>query len=468
MSDLGPVHPIAIVGAGPAGFFAAEALLKHPGIHVDLFERLPAPFGLVRYGVAPDHQKIKQVEAGFVKIGSDPRLRYFGNVELGQALSVADLLELYDQVVYAMGCQAARPLGVSGEHLPGVHSALEIVSWYNAHPDYLSAPIALDVRNVAVVGAGDVSMDLTRLLAASDEELSHTDMPPYALAEFAKKRIENIHLLIRRGPESASFALKELRGVLDREDIVVHCDAALLTEALTDESLHKDQRSKLEYLQARCQPRSSAEPSVDPSADISAAQLGRAQVHVWFHFLRSPVEFSGGARLQRVKVEVNRLERSPEAEPKAVGTSQFEELDVGLALFAVGYRGIEVPGVALDARSGLVPNVEGQLQGKDGNDFGARQYVVGWLKRGPQGVIGTNKGDARATVERMVANLPPPSRPLPPTTALLQQRGIRSISFADWLKLDRLERERGGAVNKPREKWLCIDDALEALSEAKL
>jgi ferredoxin/flavodoxin---NADP+ reductase len=451
MSDLGPVHPIAIVGAGPAGFFAAEALLKQPGVRVDLFERLPAPYGLVRYGVAPDHQKIKQVEAGFAKTGSDPRLRYFGNVALGQDITVTELLELYDQVVYAMGCQAARPLEVQGEELPGVHSALEVVSWYNAHPDFLNAPVRLDVTDVAIVGAGDVSMDLSRLLAAPLSELEATDMPPYALAEFGKKRVQNIHVLIRRGPQSANFALKELRAVLDREDIVTHCDEQLLEQALANPTLPKDQRSKLEYIRAcseRPQTRSDA-------------------VHLWLRFLRSPVQFQGAERLERVRTEINRLEQSEGLEPRAVGTGTFEELEVGLAVFAVGYRGVELPGITLDKRSGLIPNVEGQLQSPSGA-LDPRQYVVGWLKRGPQGVIGTNKGDARATVEKMVKNLPAPSRPLPPTAELLQQRGIRFVSFSDWLTLDRLERERGGAVNKPREKWLTTNDALAALSGAKL
>jgi ferredoxin/flavodoxin---NADP+ reductase len=451
MSALGPVHPIAIVGAGPAGFFAAEALLKRPAVHVDLFERLAAPFGLVRYGVAPDHQKIKQVEAGFVKTASDPRLRFFGNVALGQALTVSDLLEHYDQVVYAMGCQAARPLGVEGEQLPGVHSALEVVSWYNAHPDYLDAKIALDVSNVAIVGAGDVSMDLSRLLAAPLAELATTDMPPYALAEFAKKRVQNIHVLIRRGPESANFALKELRAVLDRDFIVPHCDVELVRQALDSSELDRDQRAKLEYLHARCQ----QEPHPD------------ASVHLWFRFLRSPVSFSGDARLKRVRVEINALTRNPGAEPRAVGSGEFEEFDVDLAVYAVGYRGVQLPGVPLDPKTGLIPNVEGQLL-REGGALDPHQYVVGWLKRGPQGVIGTNKGDARATVERMLPNLGQPSRPLPPTAELLAQRGIRAVTFEDWQVLDRLERERGGIVNKPREKWLTAKDAIEALSAAKL
>jgi ferredoxin--NADP+ reductase len=364
---------------------------------------------------------------------------------------VSDLLEHYDQVVYAMGCQAARPLGVEGEHLPGVHSALDVVSWYNAHPDYLDAPIRLDVSNVVIVGAGDVSMDLSRLLALPLAELATTDMPPYALAEFAKKRVQHIHVLIRRGPESANFALKELRAVLEREFIVPHCDLELVRQALLDPQLERDQRAKLEYLQARCQQ--------EPHA--------QGAVHLWFRFLRSPVSFSGQERLQRVRVELNALTRNPGAEPRAVGSGEFEEFDAELAVYAVGYRGVPLPGIPLDPKSGLIPNVEGQLL-REGGALDPHQYVVGWLKRGPQGVIGTNKGDARATVERMLANLGTPTRPLPPTAELLEQRGVRAVTFADWLVLDRLERERGGIVNKPREKWLSTKDAIEALSAAKV
>lgn len=455
MRDATTVNPIAIVGAGPAGFFAAEALLKRPSVRVDLFERLAAPFGLVRYGVAPDHQKIKQVEAGFTRTASDPRLRYFGNVSLGQDLSVSDLLEAYDQVVFAMGCQAARPLGVSGESTVGVYSALDFVSWYNAHPEYVSLPVRLDVENVVVVGAGDVSLDLSRLLTATDAELATTDMPPYALAEFKKRRVKRVHVLIRRGPENANFALKELHGVLDREYIRTECDTRLLSTTLADASLPKEQRAKLEFILACCErSRSQASSAADP------------RIH--FHFLRSPHAFVEQAgRLARVRVELNRLEPTSLGEPRAVGSGEFEDFDAELAIFAVGYRGVKVSGIELDSRSGLIPNDEGRVTSADGK-IDQRQYVVGWLKRGPQGVIGTNKGDARATVEHMLQNLPEPSRILPPTPELLRQRGVRFVDFKDWQELDRLERERGALVNKPREKWLSTKEAIEALSTAKV
>jgi hypothetical protein len=307
------------------------------------------------------------------------------------------------------------------------------------------------VGNVAIVGAGDVSMDLSRLLAAPLAELATTDMPPYALAEFARKRVQNIHVLIRRGPESANFALKELRGVLDRDDVVPHCDLELVDKALLESELGRDQRAKLEYLRERCK----------------VATQAHGSVQIWFRFLRSPVAFTGTERVERVKVEVNRLQAVPGSEPRAIGTGEFEEYGIDLAVYAVGYRGVELPGVRLDPKSGLIPNVGGQLLLESGA-LDSQQYVVGWLKRGPQGVIGTNKGDARATVERMLENLSSAPRALPPTAELLQQRGIQFVTFADWLVLDRLERERGGVVNKPREKWLSTKDALEALSTAKV
>lgn len=445
MTESTGSNHVAVIGAGPAGFFAAEALLKHPNVKVDLFERLPAPYGLVRYGVAPDHQKIKSVEAGFAKVGSDPRVRYFGNVALGRDLSTEELLEHYDQIVYAMGCEAPQRLGIPGEHLPGVHTALEMVSWYNGHPDYVDSKIRLDVTDVVVVGAGDVSMDLSRLLASTPAELAVTDMAPGALAAFGEKRVRRVHLVIRRGPAQAGFAHKELQAVLDRDDVMISCDRELLELTLSDPELPKAQRGKLSALLERS--RSDAPKPIE----------------VRFHFLRSPVEFvERDERLVALRVEKSRLEAAADGSTVARGTGEFEELPCGLALLAVGYRGSETTGVRLDPRSGLVPNVEGQLLRVDGSPD-PRCFVVGWLKRGPQGVIGTNKGDAKATVARMLENLPAPAKPVPPVDALLHQRGIRFITFDDWLRLDAIERAKGAETGKPREKFTSVNAALEAL-----
>lgn len=445
MPDRAPSNYIAVVGAGPAGFFATDALLKNPSVRVDLFERLPAPYGLVRYGVAPDHQKIKSVQAGFEKTGTQERVRYFGNVVIGRDLHTEELLSSYDQVVYAMGCEAPRRLGIDGEDLAGVHSALEAVSWYNGHPDYVSSKIQLGVTSVAVIGAGDVSMDLSRLLASTDEELAQTDMPPYALKEFAKKKIGDVHVLIRRGPAQANFALKELKAVVERPNVAIACDKRLLEETIADPTLPNAQRQKLAYLLEHVH---DGEPK---------------PVTVTFHFLRSPVAFTERAgRLGGVRVELTRLERRPDGGESAIGSGEFEHIDAGLALLAVGYRGSKTPGVPIDDKSGLIDNVDGQLRRPDGT-LDPRSYVVGWLKRGPQGVIGTNKGDAKSTVARMLENLPVPSRPEPRTEALLRERGVRFISFPEWQRLDAFERKRGAAIGKPREKYTSADQALAAL-----
>lgn len=437
---------IAVVGSGPAGFFAAEALLKNPAVTVHMFERLPAPFGLVRYGVAPDHQKIKAVVKGFIKTAKSERFRFFGNVTIGRDISAGELASAYDQVVYANGCEAPRALGAAGEDLPGVHSALAFVSWYNGHPDYVSHRVDLDVSDVVVVGAGDVSMDVSRLLLSTEAELGATDMPNFALREFAKKRVQRIHILVRRGPAQANFAVKELRAVVEREGVAVRCDRSLLAEALAGD-LPNQQRAKLEYLSQVCE---------------REVPGGGPEVH--FHFLRSPIEFVGDGKLAQVKVEHNEL-RGDGNRQRAVGTGNTSALNAQLALLAVGYRGVAIDGVPFDERSGLVPNIDGRITGPDSAHL-AKHYVVGWLKRGPQGVIGTNKGDSRATVELMLEDLKlaQPSSP-PQVEQLLADRGVRFLSFDDWERLDQQELKLGKAAGKPREKFTSSEAALAALSQ---
>ncbi len=449
MTQGGSDKHIAVVGAGPAGFFAADALLKQPDIRVDIFERLPAPFGLVRYGVAPDHQKIKQVEAGFAKTGGHDRLRYFGNVTIGRDISASELAEHYDQVVYAMGCEAPRPLGVDGEKLPGVHSALAFVSWYNGHPDYVAEPANLDVENVVIVGAGDVSLDLSRLIASTPEELAETDMPDYALARFEQKRVRTITLVVRRGPANAGFALKELKALLSRDNIAPSCDLDLLQSALDAPETNKVQRAKLEYLRDCCR---EAEP-------------GPGKIDLRFRFLRSPCAFgaSDDGRLASVRLEKNRLQES-DGQIRAIGTGEFEDIPAELALLAVGYRGRVIEGLPFDERSGLLRNDDGHVLQADGSPS-SNVFVVGWLKRGPQGVIGTNKGDAKATVVKMLEQLPKQPKSPPPIKDLLRERDVRYLTFEDWMRLDEMERQRGKALGKPRVKLTNIEQAFAALRE---
>lgn len=442
---------IAVIGSGPAGFFAAEALLKQESVEVHLFERLPAPYGLVRYGVAPDHQKIKAVSKGFDRTASDSRFRYFGNVTIGRDLHTHELAEMYDQIVFAHGCEASRELGVAGESLPGVHSALTFVSWYNGHPDYVEHPINLDVSDVVVVGAGDVSLDVCRLLLSSHEELSATDMPGFVLDEFKRKHVRAVHILIRRGPAEANFALKELRAVLELPGLRVGCDLDLLEQALKEELSEGPggQRAKLEYLRDRCQ-----------------LEVADATAELRFHFLCSPAEFvAQGARVGRVRVEQNQLVEK-NGRVNAVGTGKFSDIDAQLCLLAVGYRGVPLHGVPFDEATGLIPNAGGRVLGASGQPVPGH-YVVGWIKRGPQGVIGTNKSDARATVELMLQDLPSvPARPAPLTEQMLSARKVPFLSFSDWERLDQVESERGKQLGKPREKLLSAAEALKALARA--
>jgi ferredoxin--NADP+ reductase len=447
MGDADRHRYIAIVGAGPAGFFAAEALLHEPDVCVHLFERLAAPYGLVRYGVAPDHQKIKSVAAGFERTGKNERLRYFGNVTVGRDISVTELSALYAAVVFATGCEQSRKLGVPGEQLTGVHSALEIVSWYNGHPDYAARNFDLRVRSAVVVGAGDVSIDVARLLTSDQAALAKTDMPDHVLEGFAERQIEEVHFLVRRGPEHAGFALKELRGLLDRPSIGVHCDPLVLDQAMTAPDLPKPQRAKLEYIRARA--------SESPNGD--------AMVH--FRFLRSPKAFIGSnGKLEAVELGVNAVHTRAIA-TGAVDSGHTERLSAELAILAVGYRSQPIPGLPIVPDSGIAANTEGQILRDDG-ELDPSTYAVGWLKRGPQGVIGTNKGDAKATVDRLLRNLGQSTKPAPMTQQLLDARGVRHLSFEQWLQLDELERARGAELGKPRQKLINLEQILTALGAA--
>lgn len=447
---------VAIIGAGPSGFYAAGALLQQKEIIVlvDMFDRLPTPHGLVRYGVAPDHQKIKSVAKVYDRTAADPRFRFFGNVDLGRAITHADLRRHYDQIVYAVGAQADRKLNIPGEDWAGSFSATEFVAWYNGHPDFADLALDLSCEAAVVVGVGNVAMDVARILAKSVDELRSTDITDYALETLATSRIKDIYVLARRGPAQVKFTPPEIKefGELTIADVVVS-EADLLLD-----------------------PASAAEAAADPETQRNLAYLqeyaarpltGKAR-RVHFRFLTSPVELLGDdGRVSAVRVEKNELRADDKGSLNAHGTGEFETIPAGLILRSVGYKGIPLADVPYDKRSGIIPNAQGRVKEPERGQVVVGEYVVGWAKRGPSGVIGTNKPDAIETVTNMLADLfvitPAPQPDPAAIDALLEERQIQVVTIDGWRILDRLETENGKALDKPRVKFTRIQDMLAAL-----
>jgi ferredoxin--NADP+ reductase len=442
---------VAVIGSGPSGVYATEALIKQGEVpvRVDVFDRLPTPFGLVRYGVAPDHQTIKSVTKVMQKVLQDPKVRFFGNVAFGRDLTHDDLRRHYDAVIYTVGASSDRHLGIPGEDLPGSLSATEFVAWYNGHPDYKDLDIRLDARGVAVVGMGNVAVDVTRILAKTAEELGRTDIADHALPVLAQSQVTDIYMLGRRGPAQAKFTTKELRelGELLNADVVVR-----------PEELELDERSS-----ASIADQPGLLKNLEVLREFAARPLSGKPRRVHIRFLVSPVAILGQGRVERICLEKNRLDEGL----NAVGTGVYEELEVGLVLRSVGYKGVPLPGVPFDERKGIIPNQNGRVL-RDGA-VALGEYTAGWIKRGPSGVIGTNKADAAETVKLLledVPRLPQAQEPHPEAVPrLLQARGVRFVTLEGWLRLDALETQKGQAQGRPRVKLTSVEEMLQAARE---
>jgi ferredoxin/flavodoxin---NADP+ reductase len=445
---------VAIVGAGPSGFYTAASLLAQTGamVSIDLIDRLPAPYGLVRYGVAPDHAKIKEVTRVFERIALDPRVRFLGNVEYGRDLELEDLRRHYDAVVFAVGGQSDRRLGVPGEDLAGSHSSTAFVAWYSAHPDFLDLPVDLGCEAAVVVGLGNVAIDVARVLVRDTEELAKTDISDDALARLRASPIRDVHVLARRGPVQAKCSPGELKELanLAGVDLIVDPGDLVLDEASERELARDAQLQKnLAILRAAAE----------------RGQTGAAR-RIHLRFLVSPVELLGAdGQVAAVKLERNRLE--PRGDDLAArGTGVFEELPAGLVVRAVGYRSLPLPAVPFDERRGIVPNERGRVLEAPGQVMPA-VYVVGWVKRGPSGLIGSNKPDGAETAARILEDLPhlvaAPEATREAVDQRLAERGTRVVSFADWQRLDRLELESGAAAGRTRIKLARVTEMLAAL-----
>ncbi|MEV4287278.1 FAD-dependent oxidoreductase [Nonomuraea bangladeshensis] len=427
---------VAVIGSGPAGIYTAEALVKQSAgaARVDVLERLPTPYGLVRYGVAPDHTSIKSIANYLKRVLELPEVRFLGGVTLGEHLSVADLLQHYDAVVYCTGAMVDRRLGIPGEDLPGSVAATDFVNWYCGHPDVDPSRFTLDSPEVAVIGVGNVAVDVVRILAKTADELSRTDVPHDVLQRLSESQVKAIHMIGRRGPEHAKFTLKELRelGELDNADVVVRPDEAQVLGS----GFSRQVQGNVDVIRSW-------------AAREPVGRARRLDVRFWLR----PVEILGAERVEGLRLERTRL--SPEG--RVVGTGEFETLPVGMVLRSVGYQSVPLPGVPFSEDTMTVPNQAGRVR--------EREYVAGWLKRGPTGVIGTNKSDAAETVRTLLADLEGRER-VPATAtidALLTQRGVRPITYDEWQAIEAAETELAKSLGRgDRVKLVGLEAMLRA------
>jgi ferredoxin/flavodoxin---NADP+ reductase len=449
-SETNPLR-VAIVGTGPSGMFAAAALLAAKDLHVrvDLFDKLPAPFGLVRYGVAPDHQKIKKVIAVFDKAARDPRVRYFGNVALGRDLSREEMKEHYHQIIYAVGAQGDASLRIPGEDLEGSVSSTEFVNWYNCHPELADTCFYLDHESVAVIGIGNVAIDVARILGKRAEDLAVTDISDETLEELRKDKVREIWILARRGPVQAKCTPGELQelGEIEGAQVVVE-PAELELDPESEKELEADR---------------SAQKNMELFRRFASAPVDPSKRHIRIRFLVSPVELLGDdGRVSGLRIEKNALVPRDDGSIAARGTGEYETLPATMVIRAVGYRSHPIPGLPFDEWRAVVPNARGRITGEDGR--WDREYVVGWVKRGPTGLIGTNKGDAKETVDTMleeVGDLPALKRE--DIVELLEDRAVRYVTYEEWLQLDEYEIESGRPHGRPRVKLRRIREMLDRL-----
>ncbi|OBG25811.1 FAD-dependent oxidoreductase [Mycobacterium sp. 852002-51057_SCH5723018] len=449
-----PFH-VAIIGSGPSGFFAAASLLKAADasddveVAVDMLEMLPTPWGLVRSGVAPDHPKIKSISKQFEKTSEDPRFRFFGNVVVGEHVEARELAERYDAVIYAVGAQSDRALNIPGEDLPGSISAVDFVGWYNAHPNFEQATPDLSGARAIVVGNGNVALDVARILVTDPDVLSLTDIADHALQSLRPCGVDEVVIIGRRGPLQTAFTTLELRELADLDGVDVIVDPAQL-EGITDEDAEaagKTTKLNIKVLRGYAQ---------------RAPRPGHRRIV--FRFLTSPVEIKGDGKVESIVLGRNELVTDESGRVAAKDTGEREELPVQLVVRSVGYRGVPTPGLPFDAKSATIPNAGGRVEGS------RNEYVVGWIKRGPTGVIGTNKKDSQETVDTLLADLAGskqqgalagfPEDHADKLADWLASRQPKLVTSAHWEVIDRHERSAGEPHGRPRVKLPSLAELL--------
>jgi len=445
---------VAVVGSGPAGFYAAGALLgREVPVEVDMIERLPTPWGLVRLGVAPDHPKLKSVSRAYERIAERPGFRFLGNVEIGRDLHHSDLARLYDALIYAVGAQSDKRLGIPGEDLPGSWPATEFVAWYNGHPDFQELEFDLDVERAVVIGNGNVAVDVARMLSLTADELAPTDATDKAIAAIGSSKLKEIVMLGRRGPAQAAFTTPELQelGELAGADIFVD-PAELELDDVSEASLadNTNARRNIEMLREFA--------GRSPSGKPRALRL---------RFLVSPVAILGDERVEAIEVEQNRLVPDGRGTLRAEPTGERETIPCGLVFRSVGYRGVALPEVPFDEDRGTIRNEGGRVVNEDG-EVVPGVYAAGWIKRGPTGVIGTNKKDATETVELLLEDAAAgrierrAGATAEAADALLAERGAQTVLYEGWSSIDQVERSAGEPHGRPRAKLVTWNELLEA------
>ncbi|WP_118914530.1 FAD-dependent oxidoreductase [Mycobacterium shigaense] len=438
-----PFH-VAIVGAGPSGFFAAASLLKAADasddfdVAVDMLEMLPTPWGLVRSGVAPDHPKIKSISKQFEKTAADPRFRFFGNVVVGEHVEVTELAERYDAVIYAIGAQSDRALNIPGEDLAGSVAAVDFVGWYNAHPNFEQISPDLSGARAVVIGNGNVALDVARILITDPQVLARTDIADHALLTLSPRGVEEVVILGRRGALQTAFTTLELRELADLEGVDVIVDPAQL-EGITDEEVEAAAKTTKQNLKVL--------------RDYASREPRPGHRRLVFRFMTSPIEIKGDGKVETMVLGRNELVTDETGQVSAKDTGEREELPVQLVVRSVGYRGVPTPGLPFDDKSATIPNTDGRVAGS------RNEYVVGWIKRGPTGVIGTNKKDSQDTVDTLIADLTSvgelaefPDDHADKLADWLSSRQPHLVTSAHWDIIDAHERAAGEPHGRPRVK----------------
>lgn len=444
---------VAIVGSGPSGFYAAEALIKSDiHVKVDILERLPSPYGLVRSGVAPDHQKLKQVIELYKKTAESPDFNLIANVNVGTDISVNELAESHHAVIITSGAETDRKLDVPGEDLAGSYTATEFVGWYNGHPDYRDREFDLSHEVAVIIGQGNVAADVSRILSKTVDELKHTDIAQHALDVLAESKIREVHVIGRRGPAQAKFTPKELREFGELED----CNSIVREEDMilnSESELELQEKSNI-----------GCKKVYDQFCEFSKREIDtKKSKNCYFRFLMGPKELLGHGKLEKVILEKNQL--SGEAfKQSARGTGEIIELEAGILFRSIGYRGVPIEGIPFHEDWGTIPNEKGRVTDNENNII-PQIYTAGWIKRGPSGIIGTNRACSVETVKNLledIAKIDNNTKKLGAEAvyAILDRKKIHHLCYDDWTKIDTKEIERGKLKGKPREKYTYIDEML--------